>query len=529
MLTPNDGGLILYQAYGNLYAMTGRKAHFLEDKQIPSVGILLLLLLIDECNGNGNGNPNVNNGGVIPVARECTYEDFVKCQPLNFKGTEGVVGLTCWFEKMETVFHVSNCPPRYQVKYASCTLLDGILTWWNSYKRIAGVDASYAMMWKALMKLMTKRFQELTMFVIVVEPVRLHDAIRIANNLMDQKLKGYAIKNAENKRRFKNNPSDNRGQQQPPFKRQNFNGQNVAKAYTVGNNVERKGYARAFPYCSKCRLHHERPCTVKCGNYKRVGHMTRDCRTAIAATPQRAPVGNQMRNTCYEYGRPGHYRNECTFLFNNRCASMLFDLGADRSFVSTTFSSLLDDIQSTLDTSYAIELADGRILETNVILRGCTLGLLGHPFDIDLMHVELGSFDVIVYIDWLAKYHVVIVCEEKIICISYGDEVLIIEGDRCNSGKEKRLEDVPIVRDFLEVFLEDLPRLPPTDEKVIHQLHLNSEFHDPKKQIEIESWLEDSRIVDSLVGSDEIEYFDTFPTLEELEYHEWLLKCPKPS
>ncbi|GKA37688.1 reverse transcriptase domain-containing protein, partial [Tanacetum coccineum] len=224
-------------------------------------------------NGNGNGNPNVNNGGVVPVARECTYQDFMKCQSLNFKGTEGVVGLTRWFEKMETVFHISNCPPRYQVKYATCTLLDGALTWWNSHKRTVGVDDAYAMTWKALMKLMTKvyylrnkiqkmemelwnltvksndltaynqRFQELTLLctkmvlededkvkkyigglpdsiqgsVIVVEPVRLQEAIGIANNPMDQKLKGYAIKNAENKRRFNSSSRDNRGQQQQPF------------------------------------------------------------------------------------------------------------------------------------------------------------------------------------------------------------------------------------------------------------------------------------------------------------------------
>ncbi|GKD29274.1 hypothetical protein Tco_1240052 [Tanacetum coccineum] len=80
------------------------------------------------CNGNGNGNPNVNNEGIVPVARECTYQYFVKCQLLNFKGTEGVVGLTRWFEKMETVFHISKFPPRYQVNYASCTLMDGALT-----------------------------------------------------------------------------------------------------------------------------------------------------------------------------------------------------------------------------------------------------------------------------------------------------------------------------------------------------------------------------------------------------------------
>ncbi|GJX29912.1 reverse transcriptase domain-containing protein [Tanacetum coccineum] len=128
---------------------------------------------------------------------------------------------------------------------------------------------------------------------------------------MDQKLKGYTIKNAENKRRFDNNSRDNRGQQQQPFKRQN-----VARAYTVRNNVKRRGYVRALPYCNKCRLHHEGPCTMKCGNCKRVGHTTRDCRTAVTTTPQKAPVGNQMGNTCYECGRHGHYRNECPKLKN---------------------------------------------------------------------------------------------------------------------------------------------------------------------------------------------------------------------
>ncbi|GJY94564.1 hypothetical protein Tco_0510925 [Tanacetum coccineum] len=94
--------------------------------------------------GNGNGNPNRNGKGVMPVALECTYHDFVKCQPLNFKGTKGVVGLTRWFEKMETVFHISNCPKRYQVKYATCTLLNNALTWWNAHKRIIGVDVAFS-------------------------------------------------------------------------------------------------------------------------------------------------------------------------------------------------------------------------------------------------------------------------------------------------------------------------------------------------------------------------------------------------
>ncbi|GKD41113.1 putative reverse transcriptase domain-containing protein, partial [Tanacetum coccineum] len=88
-------------------------------------------------NGNGNGNRGgygYNFRGFMP-ARECTYQDFLKCQPLNFNGTEGVVGLTRWFEKMEIVFYISNYPDKYQVKYVTCTLLNSALTWWNSHKR----------------------------------------------------------------------------------------------------------------------------------------------------------------------------------------------------------------------------------------------------------------------------------------------------------------------------------------------------------------------------------------------------------
>ncbi|GKE28532.1 putative reverse transcriptase domain-containing protein [Tanacetum coccineum] len=164
---------------------------------------------------------------------------------------------------------------------------------------------------------------------------------------------------------------------------------------------------------------------------------------------------------------------------------MLFDSGADRSFVSTTSSALLDVVPSTLDVSYAVELAEERITKTDIILRGCTLGLLGHPFDIDLMPVELGSFDVIIGMDWLSKYHVVIICDKKVVRIPYGNEVLEIQGDgriginksrlsiiSCtktqkyiqkgcqvflaqfmekeaeDKSKEKRLEDVPTVQDF---------------------------------------------------------------------------------
>nr|GEW65538.1 reverse transcriptase domain-containing protein [Tanacetum cinerariifolium] len=215
------------------------------------------------------------------------------------------------------------------------------------------------------------------------EPTRLQDAVCIANNLMDEKLKGYAIKNAENKMRIENNSRDNYVQQ-PPFKRENSNGLNVARAYTVRNS-EKRGYFGLLPYCNKFKLHHEGQCTVKCNSCKRVRHMKRVCRAVVATTTQGAPNPNQKVVTCYECGRGRSYAlggggranpnsNVVTgiFLLNNHYARMLFDSGADRSFVSNAFSVLLDIVPSTLDVRKKI---------TNVALKNELRKLKGNIVD----------------------------------------------------------------------------------------------------------------------------------------------------
>ncbi|GKF28567.1 putative reverse transcriptase domain-containing protein [Tanacetum coccineum] len=127
------------------------------------------------------------------------------------------------------------------------------------------------------------------------------------------------------------------------------------------------------------------------------------------------------------------------FLLNNRYAYILFDTGAYRSFVSTAFSSQINITPSTLNHYYDVELADGRIIGLNTILNGCTLNFLNHPFNINLMPVEVGSFDAIIGMDWLTRYQAVNVCAEKIVRIPWRNETLIIQGDGSNQGNVTRL------------------------------------------------------------------------------------------
>ncbi|GKD41927.1 putative reverse transcriptase domain-containing protein, partial [Tanacetum coccineum] len=147
-----------------------------------------------------------------------------------------------------------------------------------------------------------------------------------------------------------------------------------------------------------------------------------------------------------------------TFLLNNRYASVLFDSGPDRSFVDTRFISINDIDPIKIDTSYEVELADGRIVSTNIVLKGCTLNLVNHLFEIDFMLIELCTFDVIIGMDWLVKHDAVIICGEKVVCIPYGNETLRVESDKEIEGE--RLEDVPVIHDFPEVFPGDLLGLP---------------------------------------------------------------------
>nr|GFC51295.1 hypothetical protein [Tanacetum cinerariifolium] len=250
---------------------------------------------------SANGDDSHNSGTGVRrterATRECTYTDFLKCQPLPFKGTEGVASLSQWCERMESVFHISNCAAENQVKFATCTLHSVALTWWNTHIRklemelwelkVKGTDlASYTQRYQELALLCGRMFSEevdkiekyvkglLDMIhrsVVASKPKTMQEAIEIATELMDKKIRTFAERETVSKRKFENTSrtTQNQQQQQHSIKRQN-----TGRVYTAASG-EKKQYRGSRPLCAKCNYYHDGPYAPKCRNCNKFGHATR--------------------------------------------------------------------------------------------------------------------------------------------------------------------------------------------------------------------------------------------------------------
>ncbi|GKE59164.1 putative reverse transcriptase domain-containing protein, partial [Tanacetum coccineum] len=192
----------------------------------------------------------------------------------------------------------------------------------------------------------------------------------------------------------------------------------------------------------------------------------------------RGNQGNQARGRAFMLGAEEARQDPNivtgTFTLKNHFATTLFDSSADYSFVSTTFIPLLGLEPSELGFKYEIEIANGQLVEIDKVIKGCKLEIEGHVFDIDLIPFGHGSSDVIIGMDWLSNYKAKIICHEKVVRIPLPDgKVLRVLGERPEEkakllmsakASDKKQEEIIVVRDFPEVFLDDLSRLPPLRE-----------------------------------------------------------------
>ncbi|GJU08283.1 putative reverse transcriptase domain-containing protein [Tanacetum coccineum] len=426
---------------------------------------------------DARGSGPAKGQDTAPVVRECTFAGFMKCNPDNFHGTEGAVEFRIWFEKTKMTFRISECAEDKKVKFAAATLRGPALTWWNFKVSILGLDVANQMGWTEMKKLMTtefcpaeelqrmenelwnlkvkeynmvaytQRFNELALMCPrIVEPksVKIDAYIRGLSDNIKGEVTSSRPTNLNEVVRMAHNSGKTNHKDNSRQSSQNNQKQGNARAMTTAPN-EGKVSSGSLPVCERCFTRHVGQCTIKCHKCGKIGHKARYYKEKNVATRANA----QPIWTCYNCGEQGHTRNRCpkkvkqeevgeargrayaikdaepqvlnvvtgTFLLNNRYASVLFDLGYDRSFMNTRFSSMLDIDLVKIDTSYEVELADGRVVSTNTVLKGYTLNLVNHLFEIDLMPINLGMFDVKIEMDWLVKHDAVIVYDEKVVHI----------------------------------------------------------------------------------------------------------------
>ncbi|GJV17351.1 putative reverse transcriptase domain-containing protein [Tanacetum coccineum] len=345
---------------------------------------------------NPNRNPNPTG---TPTVKMGNYKEFISCQPFYFNGTEGAVGLIRWFEQIESVFSRSRCAEENKVTFATGTLTDDALSWWNAYAQPMGVEQANQITWTELKRLLINKYCPRT------EIRKMEEELYNLTKLLEAFIRGLP-------RSIEGNVTASKPQ-------------TLEEAINIAQ--------RLMDQVTK-----HTPIQVSTDNKRKFD----DIRT----------FNNNSRSN-------NNYRNTNTNnLYNNHQLQQNRRQEAVRAYAVTLFGNNSPSI--TIDTFYDIKMADGNLVSTNTVIKGCTLTLLDQPFEIDLMPIKLGSFDVVIGMDWLSKYHAKILYDEKVVHIPINGKTLIIRVMEKKSD-EKRLEDIPVVKYFSNVFPEDLPGLPP--------------------------------------------------------------------
>nr|GEW43989.1 hypothetical protein [Tanacetum cinerariifolium] len=446
---------------------------------------------VDLGNASGSGETNIEK--VFEICK-CAEEDNVMFVASTFEGraltwsngnvhTLGLVNANriSWTE-FKSMITTEYCPAteiqRMEEELWTLTLKeDDIKAYNNRFHELALMCPDLVPKEKKKIERYMKGFPErIKGNITSTRPITLHEAVNLERELVEKAVQGKAARaNENNKRKWEehqrnhpnnnNNPNNrnrNRNKNNNTQYHQQNRRQETARAYAAAP-AEGKTYAGNLPKCNRCNLHHIGRCPPKCRRCQRMGHIEADCRTRLPGTDE-----NPLQNvTCYGCGERDTL-DTCALREGTNETKEL------RSFVSIEFTPFINISPVALNTSYDVELADGKIVSTNTVLRGCTLALFSHIFKIDLLPTRLGSFDVIVGMDWLSYYRAVIVCYEKIVRIPLPNgEILEIHGERpekdpkslsCIKADEVRLDDIHTVCDFPEVFSDDLTGLPPVRE-----------------------------------------------------------------
>ncbi|KAI3712410.1 hypothetical protein L1987_70966 [Smallanthus sonchifolius] len=427
--------------------MPPRRAPVTNNNTYIAAILAQLVTQLTQANGAINGTHGTNgNGGANPS--QCTFKHFNSCNPLKFYGTEGATGLLQWFESIENTFLNSDCPDNLRVRHATSVLQKRALTWWNGEKRTRGVEVAMALPWDEVERLMTEEFcpqNEANSRYLGRNPATLEDDIRLSATLIDNHVKAGTLTRKGTKKvpdtttppthikEATTEPSRNNK------KRKARNYAMVTPAIPV-NQVSpmvqapaKKPYVGIYPLCATCNYHHLQniPCHLctHCGKY---GH-TGNCPRFINAR-QGGARGRALNINANEAQANNDVVNG-TFFVNSQYASILFDISADKSFVSLNFEPLLAKTLSQLEKTFTIEVANGDSLTIDSVIHDCSLELNDHTFPINLVPMPLGTFDIIIGMYWLSNHHAEVICFEKCFRIPLpSGETLRVVGERPCKG-----------------------------------------------------------------------------------------------